>query len=190
MKNKLIFRVATENDANELLEIYSPYVENTAITFEYIIPSLEDFKNRIKNTLKKYPYIIALIDEKIVGYAYASPFKNRSAYDWAVETSIYIDKKFHGQGIGKKLLLKLEEILKKQNILNVNACIAFTENEDEFLTNASAEFHKKMNYNLVGTFHKCGYKFNRWYDMIWMEKMIGEHLENQNPIIPFSPKML
>lgn len=190
MENKLFFRVATENDAKELLEIYSPYVEKTAITFEYKIPSLEDFKNRIKNTLKKYPYIVALIDKKIVGYAYASPFKNRSAYDWSVESSIYIDEKFHGQGIGKKLLLKLEELLKKQNILNVNACIAFTENEDEFLTNASSKFHKKMGYNLVGTFHKCGYKFNRWYDMIWMEKMIGEHLENQNPIIPFSPKML
>ena len=80
---------------------------------------------------------------------------------------------------------KLEEILKKQGILNVNACIAYPQKEDPYLTKDSVFFHEKSGYSMVGKFHACGYKFNRWYDMVWMEKMIGEHLEKQPAIIPF-----
>lgn len=82
-------RTVTENDAEQLLEIYAPYVEKTAITFEYEVPSVEEFKSRIKRTLKKYPYFVTESDGKIVGYAYDGEFKERAAYDWAVETSIY-----------------------------------------------------------------------------------------------------
>ena len=133
----------------------------------------------------KKPFIIAEMDNTIVGYAYASPFKSRAAYEWAIETSIYVHKDFCHQGIGKQLLFKLEELLARQNVLNSNACIAYPETEDEFLTKNSVQFHEKMGYKLVGEFHQCGYKFNRWYNMIWMEKIIGEHKSNQEPVIPF-----
>ena len=179
-------RTVNENDAEELLKIYSYYVKNTAITFEYEVPSVEKFKNRIKHTLIKYPYIAAADKNKIIGYAYAGAFKERAAYDWAVEMTVYVDNDRKRGGVGKLLYKKLEELLKEQGILNVNACIAYTENEDEYLTNGSMKFHEHMGYSLAGHFHKCGYKFDRWYDMIWMEKFIGEHEENQKNIKYFS----
>lgn len=180
MKNHEIeIRTAIVSDAEKLLEIYKPYVEKTAITFEYEVPSLEEFALRIENTLKKYPYLVALKDGKILGYAYASEFKGRAAYDWAVETSIYIAENARGAGTGKKLYQSLEKSLVLQNILNMNACIACTDHEDKHLTNGSIAFHEKMGFLTVGKFHAVGYKFGKWYDMIWMEKHIGDH--NKNP---------
>ena len=84
--------------------------------------------------------------------------------------------------------LQGEEILKKQGILNVNACIGYPQIEDEYLTQDSVRFHEKLGYSMVGTFHKCGYKFGRWYDMVWMEKFIGEHdtSGNQPEVIAFA----
>ena len=176
-------RTATEDDAEELLAIYAPYVKQTTITFEYDVPSKKDFKSRISHTLEKYPYLVAEEDGKIVGYAYVSPFKERAAYDWSVETSIYVDMIQKRKGIGRLLYDRLEEILKKQGILNVNACIGYPQIEDENLTKDSVYFHEKLGYHMVGTFHQCGYKFGRWYDMVWMEKFIGEHTKNQAPVI-------
>ena len=183
---ELKIRIASAKDAAALLEIYAPYVKNTAITFEYEVPSLQEFERRFENILKKYPYLVAETDGKIVGYAYVSAFKERAAYDWAVETSIYIDKKLKRMGIGKKLYSVLEEILKKQNILNLNSCIAFADIEDEFLKNDSVYFHEKCGYSMVGKFHKCGCKFGKWYSMVWMEKFLGEHNENPKPMKWFS----
>ena len=169
----------TTNDAAELLKIYAPYVVNTAISFEYDVPTVEEFTNRIQTISAKYPYIKAVDEQnEIVGYAYAGSFKSRRAYDWAVETTIYVKGDKRRNGVGRMLYEALEKALKDMGILNLNACIAMTENEDEHLTKDSFYFHEKLGYNLVGTFHKCGYKFNKWYDMIWMEKMVGEHIES------------
>ena len=182
MQMNVLIRKVNIEDAEEILEIYAPYVTETAITFEYEVPSKAEFRDRIEKITKKYPYLVAVINEKIVGYAYASTFKDRAAYDWCVETSIYLKKDFHGNGIGKRLYEALEAALKKQNILNVNACITYVEAADEYVSNASMHFHKKMGYQLVGRFHQCGYKFGKWYDMIWMEKMLGEHFENPKQV--------
>lgn len=179
-------RIATVKDAKALLNIYTPYVEKTAITFEYKVPSLHEFTNRICNTLSKYPFIVAEYNGEILGFAYACPFKERAAYDWAVETTIYINENNKKMGIGKKLYSVLEKILFTQNILNLNACIAYPTDEDEHLTKNSVEFHEHLGYKLVGEFHKCGYKFNRWYNMVWMEKHIGTHIEKQPPIKTFN----
>lgn len=181
-------RIATEDDAEELLAIYAPYVEQTAITFEYDVPSEDEFRKRISHTLEKYPYLVAEENGKIAGYAYAGPFKERAAYDWSVETSIYVDMTKKRKGIGRLLYDRLEEILKKQGILNVNACIGYPQIDDEYLTKDSMHFHERLGYHMVGTFHQCGYKFGRWYDMVWMEKFIGEHSmqANQPDVIPFS----
>lgn len=170
-------RMATAQDAGELLAIYKPYVEKTAITFEYQVPNIEDFRDRIVRTLERYPYLTALYQGRIAGYAYASPFKSRAAYNWSVETSIYVDEVLHGHGIGKSLYLALEDILKQQNILNLNACIAYPNPE-------SIAFHQTMGYRMAAHFTKCGYKLEKWYDMVWMEKHIGEHPEVPKPVIP------
>lgn len=178
-------RTATVHDAENILKIYAPYVENTAITFEYEVPSVEEFSRRIESTLRRYPYIVAERGDDILGYAYAGPFKARAAYNWAVELSVYLTPTSQGKGIGRKLYAALEEILCKMGILNLYACIAYPQVEDEYLTRNSAEFHAHLGFEKVGEFHRCGFKFGRWYDMIWMEKLIGEHSENQPDVILF-----
>lgn len=180
MTTDIVIRTATPEDAESILRIYAPYIEKTAITFEYDVPSLDEFGERIVNTLKKYPYLVALNDDKVVGYAYAGTFKGRAAYDWCVETSIYVDQNEHGRGIGKALYAELESRLRAQGILNVNACITWIDEPNEYLTHQSPDFHAHLGYVRCAHFHKCGYKFGKWFDMIWMEKMLGEHPEKQN----------
>ena len=173
------------SDAEELLKIYTPYIEKTAITFEYEVPSVEEFEGRIKNISSKYPYIKAVNDSgEILGYAYASSFKGRKAYDWSVESTVYVREDQKRNGVGKALYEALEKSLSGMGILNVNACIAYLKDgtADEHLTNDSFFFHKKLGYKLVGTFHDSGYKFGTWYDMIWMEKMLGDHGKDPHPV--------
>ena len=178
-------RVATPQDAEALLAIYAPYVTDTAITFEYEVPSLTEFRERIRHTLERYPYLVMEQDGEILGYAYAGPFKERAAYDWAVETTIYVKQGMKKQGIGRKLYQALEDTLIRQNILNLNACIGYPTVEDEYLTRNSMEFHQHLGYRLVGQFYQCGYKFGRWYDMVWMEKLVGEHGVEPVRVKPF-----
>ena len=172
----MIIRTATANDAEELLNIYAYYVENTAITFEYDVPTLEEFTQRIENTLKKYPYLVAEKDGEILGYAYAGVFKDRAAYGWSAETTIYLKQDAVKCGLGRMLYETLEKEMKKRGFLNLYACIGYPIDDDEYLTKNSAEFHAHLGFETVGEFHKCGYKFGRWYNMIWMEKIIGEHI--------------
>lgn len=183
--DNLRIRTADPKDAEALLSIYAPYVLRTAVTFEYEVPSLQEFENRIRHTLKRYPYLTAERDGTLLGYAYAGPFHERAAYDWAVETSIYVEQSHRGQGIGGQLYQALEAALSFQNILNLNACIAYPAAEDEYLTRDSASFHHHLGYRLVGEFWQCGYKFGRWYNMVWMEKHIGTHTNHQPPVKPF-----
>ena len=168
----ITIRTATVADAEKLLAIYAPYVENTAITFEYKAPSVEEFAERIKNTLAEYPYLVAEKDGEILGYTYAGTFKPRCAYRHCVETSIYVAREAHGQGVGRKLYEALEVELKSRGIINLNACIAWIETPNSHLTHQSPDFHSKMGYKRVAHFHRCGYKFGEWYDMIWMEKLL------------------
>lgn len=173
--SRVIIRDAKLEDAERILEIYAYYVENTAISFEYETPTLSEFQNRMKNTMKKYPYLVIETDGVIRGYAYAGAFVGRAAYDWSCELTVYLDHTMHKRGLGRKLYEALEEKLRKMGILNLYACIGYPEVEDEYLNRNSADFHAHLGFSKVGEFHKCGYKFGRWYDMIWMEKIIGEH---------------
>lgn len=178
MKEAITIRAAEPQDVEKLLEIYAYYVEKTAVSFEYDVPSVEEFAERIRNTLKKYPYFAAEADGEIVGYAYAGDFHKRAAYQWGAETSIYIKENMRGMGIGAALYEKLEGALKAMGILNMYACIGSPQEEDEYLTHASERFHKRMGFVKTAEFHLCGYKFNRWYNVVWMEKIIGAHKEN------------
>ena len=178
-------RSAGEDDAEALLEIYAPYVENTAITFEYAVPSPEEFRARIRGKLQKYPYLVAQRGEELLGYAYTSAFVGRAAYDYSAETTIYLKQTQRKQGLGRKLYRALEDVSAAQGILNLNACIGYPEAEDAHLTKNSVQFHRHLGYTWVGQFHRCGYKFGTWYDMVWMEKLIGEHPASPAPLIPF-----
>ena len=178
-------RVATVADAQDLLDIYAPYVTDTAISFEYDVPGLTEFEARITNILKKYPYLVAEYGGEILGYAYTHAFVGRAAYDHAVETTIYLKEDKTKMGIGRMLYEALERISQSQNILNLNACIGYPEVPDEHLNLNSVQFHEHMGYQIVGTFHNCGYKFGTWYHMVWMEKIIGNHDSMPLPVIPF-----
>ena len=179
-------RNAEITDAERLVEIYGYYVKNTAITFEYDVPSPTDFRQRMERTMRRYPYIVIEQDGVIQGYAYAGAFVGRAAYDWSCEVTVYLDKDARKHGMGRRLYEALEEKLRKMGILNLYACIAYPETEDEYLTTNSADFHAHLGYTKVGKFQKCGYKFGRWYNMIWMEKLIGEHKNQQAPVLRFT----
>ncbi len=182
---ELKIRAVSEADAAELVEIYRYYVEHTAITYECHVPSVEEFRQRIHHTLEKYPYLAAELDGKIVGYVYASPLNTRESYDWSVETSIYLAENVRGYGIGSRLYQALEDTLRFMHIINLNACIACTEEPDEHLTNNSVEYHAHLGYRMIGKFHQCAYKFGHWYHMVWMEKAIAEHPETPESVIWF-----
>ncbi|WP_366112554.1 N-acetyltransferase family protein [uncultured Campylobacter sp.] len=121
---------------------------------------------------------------QILGYAYASAFKGRAAYDWSTESSVYVSQNVRAFGIGRLLYEALERALRAQNIVDMNACIAC--GDDEYLNDASVRFHERMGFRFVGRFERCAYKFGRWYDMAWMQKPIGEHLQNQPAMRPFA----
>lgn len=168
-------RDATMKDAERILEIYDYYVKNTAITFEYDTPSAQEFKKRMERTMSRYPYLVIEKNGIVQGYAYADSFIDRAAYDWSCEMTVYLDHEARKNGLGRRLYEALEAKLCEMGILNLYACIGFPQVNDEYLTTNSADFHAHMGYVKVGEFHKCGYKFKRWYNMIWMEKIIGEH---------------
>ena len=171
----ITIRTATLADASAILSIYGYYVANTAISMEYEVPNLAEFENRIESTLENYPYVVAEMEGKVVGYAYAGRFHPRAAFYRSAEVSIYIHKDAQKCGLGRRLYEEIEAKLAEQGILNVYASIAYTDTEDEYLTNNSTQFHEHMGYTKVAQFNNCCTKFGRWYHLIWMEKFLGEH---------------
>lgn len=173
---EISIRMASPDDGAALSAIYAPYVEWSAVSFEYEPPTAEEFSERIRKVLTRYPYLVAEEDGVPVGYAYASAFHSRPAYGWAAECSIYVKWGCRRGGVGRKLYERLETLLRQQNVINLYACIAYP-NPD------SVAFHTAMGYQIIGRFNQCGYKLNRWWDMVWMEKMIGPHPERPEPVV-------
>ena len=183
----MYIKVATTEDAESIQMIYAPYVERTAVTFEYEAPGADDFRYRIANTLKEYRYLVAVEQERIIGYAYAGAFHSRAAYRHSAEVSIYLAEEKHRQGVGRLLYQELEKRLLLQNVYVLYACITSTEREnDENLTDASIRFHEKMGYTLVGRHNLCGYKFDKWYSVVWMEKSLADRTDKADAFVPFS----
>lgn len=162
---KLNIRPCELSDAKAILEIYTPYVENTAISFETKVPSLEKFSQRIKNIKSSYPYLVCEADGKIAGYAYASKFRKREAYRYSIEVSVYVDSKFVGNKIGTLLYESLFKELESYNYHTAYACITYPNDK-------SIGIHKKFGFSEIGIFHNAGYKLNKWHDVIWLEKQL------------------
>lgn len=175
-------RLATVADAPRLLEIYAPYVLDTTLTFEYEVPTILEFEQRIATTLIDYPYIVAETEEGlIVGYAYAHRMRERKAYDWTVEESIYVDRNTRGLGVGKLLYATLEQELMRQNIVNLAVCVT-----EQNLN--SLAFHEHLGYQQTGRFIDFGYKFGQWYDVVWLQKRLGDP-EHPGAFIPYGQLM-
>ena len=168
----LSIREVQINDASRLAEIYSYYVKNTAVSFEYVVPTADEFERRIKHTTEKYPYLVCVDDGKVVGYAYAGAYSARQAYDWTATTSIYVDMEYRRNGIGTLLYDELEKRLKEQGIVNLLAGVASCDVEDEYLTHDSSKFHMSKGYTQVAHMKAVGKKFDRWYDLLWYQKRL------------------
>ena len=180
-----LIRSAREGDIPAMLAVYAPYVERTAVSFEYAVPSEAEFRERLHRVQAFYPWLVAEHEGRVLGYAYASRFHPRAAYDWCAEASIYLEQGARGQGIGRRLYTALEQALRGQNILTSYACIAWAEQPDEYLGHHSIRFHERMGYRTVGQFPSCGFKFGRWYGMVWMEKRLAPEGTAPVPVIPY-----
>ena len=161
-----MLRIATEDDVFQILGIYAPYVENTTITFEYDVPSLEEFMHRFQTVTARFPWLVWEEEGQILGYAYAAPPYTRDAYAWCAEPSVYLRPEARGQGIGKKLYRALDAILAIQGYQVLYALVT-SENR------ASLSFHEKMGYQTRAVFPECAYKFGRCLGVTWMEKRLS-----------------
>lgn len=169
-------------DIPDMLKIYEYYIINTAITFEYVVPTIEEFTGRVRQVMQRYPYLVAEVEGYIVGYAYANILKDRKAYEWSVETSIYVNHTHRSLGIGQQLYFKLFEYLKNQGVLAVYACITTPLQDDQYCDCSSYTYHKYLGFSEVGRFPKAGYKFNTWYDIVWMHMELEEYSTPIEPI--------
>jgi phosphinothricin acetyltransferase len=168
-------KIAESNDVAGILDIYAPFIENTHTSFEYQVPSHDEMQKRIQCTLQFYPWIVAERNDKIIGYAYASRFRYRKAYDWVCETSVYVHPVAKRRGVATQLYNVLLAILKVQGIRQCIAGIALP-------NNISILFHEKHEYKYVGVFPKVGYKKDRWVDVAFWQLEIMGTLPNAAPI--------
>lgn len=173
------FRRATEDDVVSILAIYAPYVTDSAITFEYDVPSEEEFRQRIRTISAEYPYFVCESDGQIIGYAYAHRHMERAAYQWNAEISIYIRQGFTGKGFGKTMCQTLIDILRLQGIRNVFSCVTIPNER-------SAHLHHSMEFSTEGIFQNAGYKCGKWQTIAWFRKNIAPYTNEPAPFLPIS----
>lgn len=159
-------RMASRQDIPQILEIYAPYILDTAVSFEYTVPSLDAFTQRFLSVTAQFPWLVWEENGSILGYAYGSAPFERAAFQWCAEASIYLRPEAHGRGIGKTLYQKLEALLRLQGYQKVYAIIT-SENQN------SVAFHKAVGYSHVADMPGCGFKLGRWHGIIWMEKLLS-----------------
>jgi len=155
-------------DSEAILKIYAPFITETTISFETEVPSIEEFAARIENISKSYPYLVCEIDNKIVGFAYATKHRERAAYKYSADVSIYITPEYHRHGLGKALYTKLFELLCEREIYTVYAGITLPNDK-------SVGLHKSLGFKEAGVFHNVGYKFGKWLDVLWLEKPLKDY---------------
>ena len=173
-----MLRIAKDTDVPAILDIYAPYILTSTATFEYDVPCRKEFYQRFYDITAQFPWLVWEEDGEILGYAYASKPYTRAAFSWCAEPSVYLKPEARGKGIAAKLYAVLEEILKRQGYQVLYALIT-EENE------ASLRFHEKMGYARSVTFPNCGFKFNRWLGLVWMEKRLISVITPNNFPIPF-----
>lgn len=179
-------RLATEADTAGILEIYAPYILNTSFTFETEVPSPEAFRDRILNTLKGWPWLVCELDGKVAGYAYATRHRERTAYQWSVESSIYIHDDYQRHGIGKALYTPLLELLRIQGFRNVYAVINLPNDK-------SVKFHEALGFKYFTTYEQVGYKLGKWKNVGWWRCILNDFSDEPGAPILFNlvePKMI
>ena len=169
-------RFATPADNALILNIYAQYI-NTPVTFEYTLPTEQQFAERIKKIMRNYPYLVCEEGGQIIGYTYAHRQMEREAYQWNAELSIYMDQEYTSKGIGKKLYCMLIEMLKLQGIKTVYGGVTIPNSKSERL-------HMALGFRRLGTYRNTGYKCGKWHDVAWYEKKIAPYQPVPVPILP------
>lgn len=170
-------RMATLEDCERILEIYAPYVLETTVSFETQVPSVEEFRDRMKGIQEQYPWLVCEVDGKIAGYAYASKHAQRAAYQWSVDVSIYLDESYHRMHIATELYQAVIDIVRKQGYYTAYALISVPNERSD-------AFHEKFGFQHVGTLHKAGYKHGEWHDLKYFEYELADYPDT--PIPPVS----
>ena len=175
----LTIRLATPTDAEGILNIYAPYIEATSLTFETAVPTVEEFAQRINHYLENWPWLVCEVDGKIAGYAYASRYRERVAYQWSVECSVYIHDDFQKAGVGRALYIALFAILQKQGFNNVYAVINLPNDK-------SVAFHESLGFTYFTTYENVGYKLGQWKNVGWWQLQLNEYGDEPAAPIKFS----
>lgn len=171
-------RFAVPEDAKALLRIYAQYID-TNITFEYVLPSEEEFVERICSFLQVYPYLVCEENGRIVGYAYAHRLQERAAYQWNAELSIYIDRDARSHGLGRRMYTALMALLRLQGVKTAYAIITQPNERSERL-------HEAMGFARIGVMHSTGYKNGEWHDVAYFEKALAPYENDPRPVVPIS----
>ncbi|MEO5947980.1 MAG: N-acetyltransferase family protein [Chitinophagaceae bacterium] len=172
-------RLAKPADSKSILDIYAPYIQNTSLTFEIEVPSIQSFAKRIETYMHNWPWLVCEVNGVVTGYAYASRYRERTAYQWSVECSVYIHDDFQKAGIGNALYMALFEILKRQSYNNVYAVINLPNDK-------SVVFHEKCGFKYFATFEKVGYKLGQWKNVGWWRLIVNDFIDDPPAPIPFS----
>ena len=172
-------RLAEPRDYAGMLAVYTPYVVETAITFEYDVPSLSEFAERISKITSHYPCLVCEAKDQIVGYTYGSVHRVKTAYQWSTESTIYIDKEFHGKGVARVLYDALLSVLELQGFVNVYAGVTVPNEKSE-------KFHAAMGFAEIALFDKIGYKLGNWHNLKFYEMYLREHPANPVPPVPIT----
>lgn len=173
-----MLRLAQPSDAAGILAIYAPYVRDTSFTFETEVPSVESFSERIKSYLENWPWLVCEIDGSIAGYAYGARYRERTGYQWCVESSIYIHDHFLRANIGKALYAALIEILRRQGFRNVYAVINLPNDR-------SVRFHESCGFNWFATYENVGYKLGKWKTVGWWQLIINDYSDEPPAPVKF-----
>lgn len=170
--NPARIRLATEADADSILAIYAPIVRDTVISFEYQPPTVETMRERIRAVLEKLPWLVCISDSgDVMGYVYASPYRVRTAYQWSVEVTAYVNAAYRQRRVATGLYIALFDVLRAQGFYNAYAGITLP-------NPASESLHKKLGFELIGVYHSVGYKFGAWHDVAWFQMSLQPHQVN------------
>lgn len=172
----MILRFVTPQDCPALLDIYAQYID-TGVTFEYDLPTREEFTARISGICRDYPYLVCQEGDRVLGYAYAHRVWERAAYQWNAELSIYLSSRAAGRGLGTALYLTLMDLLRLQGVKTV--CGIVTRPNP-----ASEGLHRALGFRLTGVREKAGYKNGTWHDVMWLEKPLGTYGPQPSPVLP------
>lgn len=166
-KEEILIRPVRVEDARAIWEIYTPFIRETAVTFDVEVFQVEEFVRRIRAHTPEHAWMVAEIDGKVVGYANATEHRKKQAYNTTKEVSIYLRKEVRGLGVGSLLYNELVKELRKQGVKNLLAGITVP-------NDASVGFHESLGFSLVGTYKKIGFKDGKWRDVSWYEMWLGE----------------